>query len=186
MIVVTDGDDLAAAAVEQACARLGLAWLGRSRGSPTPLDADALVAMARRQRRSPVVVMVDDHGHPGEGVGERLLERLLRRGDIRVEGVLAVASRVRAAPGLLVERSVDRSGREVAGAVSKDGRARPGHRLQGDTLGVLRRHRVPVVGIGDLGKMGGADRDARVTTVGLKLLMEHRRSRRRTGARVDP
>ena len=42
------------------------------------------------------------------------------------------------------------------------------------------------MGIGDLGKMGGADRDARVTTVGLKLLMEHRRSRRRTGARVDP
>lgn len=189
VIVVTDGDPLAAAVVERACADLRLGWLGRSQGSPTPLDVDTLVRLARRLDRQPVVVMIDDHGHPGRGVGERLLERLLRRRDVRVEGILAVASRVRHAPGIDVASSVDRKGREVAGAVSKDGRARHGLRLQGDTLGVLRRHSVRVVGIGDLGKMGGADRDARVTTVGLKILLEHaasRRTARRSPTRVDP
>ncbi|CAB1128694.1 Stage V sporulation protein AE (SpoVAE) [Candidatus Hydrogenisulfobacillus filiaventi] len=157
VIVVTDGDRTAAAAVEAAAQELGLEVLGRSAGNPTPLKGRELVDAVLRKAPGPVVVMVDDRGDPDTGPGERALRTLLRSPELDVLGVVAVAADTRPVEGVEADQSVSRAGDLVEGAVDKRGHPRTGL-LRGDTVDVLREFpRVPVVGLGDPGKMDGHD-----------------------------
>lgn len=151
LIVVTDGDDHARRAVEEASSRLGLRTISRSGGTPTGLDADAILDLAALAPPGPLVVMVDDHGHPGAGHGDATLRGLLNSSRCDVIGVVAVAAR-RRGEAIRVARSVDAHGRIVAGAVDKYGHNVGGPFLYGDTVAPLYDTEVPVIGIGDLGK----------------------------------
>lgn len=159
LIVVTDGDATAWRAVRQASEALGLDALELSRGNPTRASADEIVAAAGGHHGdSPVVVMVDDQGDSGKGPGERVLLRLLEDRRVRILGVVAVASNTGGVAGVVPDRSIGRGGRVVKGAVNKAGRP-DGQTLVGDTVDVLEDapKSVPIIGLGDPGKMGGHD-----------------------------
>jgi stage V sporulation protein AE len=160
LIVVTDGDATAWRAVRQASEALGLHPLEASRGNPTRADAEAIVKAAAAHRGTdPVVVMVDDQGDADKGPGERVLERLLQDRRVRVLGVVAVASNTDGVSGVVPDGSVGQGGVAVQGAVNKAGKP-DGRRLIGDTVDVLKGAptSVPIIGLGDPGKMGGHDR----------------------------
>lgn len=143
---------------EEAARRLGLRCISASAGNPTPLSGPELVELIKQAVHDPVLVMVDDKGNPGTGPGEEVLAYICRHPDIRVLGAVAVASNTRRAQGVEVDLSVDRGGRVREGPVDKDGQPRKRGRLRGDTVDVLNRLSVPlIVGVGDPGKMEGAD-----------------------------
>lgn len=158
MIVVTDGDRTAWHAVQAASASLGLVPVALSRGNPTPVDAQRIIDAARAQSHGPVVVMVDDQGDGGAGSGEVVLADLLRDEEVRVLGVVAVASNTRGVEGVVPDVSVDQKAHESGRAVDKDGLVADGP-LLGDTVDVLRDAApgVVIVGLGDPGKMQGQD-----------------------------
>lgn len=107
-----------------------------------------------------MVVMVDDRGHHRIGKGEKALLELSAEPDMEILGVVAVASRTDGVPGATVDFSIGRDGQMVDGPVDNWGvPEEPGHkRVEGDTTGVIDRIDPPVVaGLGDVGKMGGAD-----------------------------
>lgn len=159
VIIVTDGDETAWHAIAAASKSLGLTPLARSRGNPTAADADAIVAAAQAAPSGTVVLMVDDQGDSGRGPGERVLAQLLRDERVHVLGVVAVASNTHGVQGVVPDVSVGQAGTPAPGAVDKLGRPTSGP-LLGDTVDVLREapHRIPVVGLGDPGKMRGHDR----------------------------
>ncbi|OAT86455.1 stage V sporulation protein AE [Desulfotomaculum copahuensis] len=159
VILVTDGDAVARQAVEVASRNVGARCISLSAGNPTILSGPDLVALIKRAPHDPVVVMLDDRGATGAGPGERALEYICRHPDIQVLGVVAVASNTTGARGVRVDESVTRTGNLVPGAVDKFGAARrPGRKLHGDTVEILNRLPVPLtVGLGDVGKMLGAD-----------------------------
>ncbi len=158
VIVVTDGDATAWRAVEAASSELGLVPLAVSRGNPTRVDADRIIAEAQAQTGGPVVVMVDDQGDAGTGPGERILTHLLKDRRVRVLGIVAVAAHTSGVRGVMPDLSVDQHARGGAGAVDKDGEVVEGP-LLGDTVDVLRgaTEDIVVVGLGDPGKMEGQD-----------------------------
>lgn len=185
LIVVTDGDDHALRAVEQAGQSLGLRVISRSAGLPTPLTGRQIVDLCLTVPSDPVLVMVDDHGHDGQGLGEKALTEILSDPRAAVLGVLAVASDSADPQGLMVDASLTRGGQRVAQAVDKAGRPLSGRLIYGDTLAPLRGTRVPVLGVGDLGKMDGADslkHGARITRAAIAQLLKasHQHPRART------
>ncbi len=160
VIVVTDGDVTAYRGIRAACEELGLTVVKATRGNPTPIRGqrliDAIMAAGDDAGR-PVVAMVDDRGEPGTGAGERDLTTILASDQLQVRGVVAVAANTRGVAGVVPDRSVDKRQRIVRRAVNKGGQAQ-GTVLRGDTVDVLRKFpEVPVVGLGDPGKMGGSD-----------------------------
>lgn len=159
VILITDGDKVARRAMEHAASRLGLRCISASAGNPTPLSGPELVALIKQAAYDPVLVMVDDKGNPGLGAGEKALAYICESPDVQVLGAIAVASNTRRALGAPVDLSITRDGRVVDYPVDKNGMPdiyRP--TLRGDTVDVLRELNVPVVvGIGDPGKMEGAD-----------------------------
>lgn len=185
VILVTDGDKVARRALEYAAARLGLRCISASAGNPTPLSGPELVALIQQAARDPVLVMVDDKGYPGQGNGEKALEYLCRVPEVQVLGAVAVASHTRHAKGTPVDASVTRDGRVVASPVDKDGVPTPHKRfLIGDTVDVLRDLKLPVVvGMGDPGKMDGADCLERGCAVTVKAIQE---VLKRSGCTGDP
>lgn len=189
VILVTDGDRTARAAVEEACEALGLRSISRSAGNPTPVDAGAIVDLVKKAPDEPVVIYFDDEGEPGKAEGELALAGVARHPDIDVLGAVAVASNTPHVRGAEVDASVDRMGRVVGAAVDKKGRPKEGDRLRGDTVDVLERLGVRiVVGLGDPGKMGGMDRPgvgAPVTRRALQEVLE-RAGWVRAGGRWQP
>ncbi|MGC8489229.1 MAG: stage V sporulation protein AE [Clostridia bacterium] len=174
VIIVTDGDHTAWEAVSAAAADLGLYALPQSRGNPTPRGVAALTDAVRKAPCEPVVVLVDDQGDADTGPGERVLDGLLRAPELQVLGVVAVASHTRGVRGVEPWISVTGSDQRVKGAVDKGGHAQQG-RLRGDTVDVLNGEDVPVVGLGDPGKMGGRDavgRGAPATREALRAILE--------------
>lgn len=160
VIVVTDGDQVARSAVERAGKKLGLRTISRSGGNPTPLTGNEIAELVRQTPYDPVLVMVDDRGKSYRFKGEQALEELYDHPEIEIVGVVAVASNTFQAEGTHVDVSVTRSGELVDGPVDKYGRPTPRRdgKLYGDTVDVLNDMDVPVViGLGDLGKMDGAD-----------------------------
>jgi stage V sporulation protein AE len=178
VILVTDGDSIAQAAVAQACINLNLYPVLASGGNPTPLAGPGLAYEIRNAPFEPVVVMLDDRGKKGRGNGERALEYLLKSDEFDVLGVVAVASNTSTRRGVAVDESVDLGGMVTSRPVDKHGKPEPrGNRfLEGDTVEVLRRYPgIKVVGCGDLGKMGGRDnpdQGAAVTTRCLQELLD--------------
>ncbi|MDF2630651.1 MAG: spoVAE [Symbiobacteriaceae bacterium] len=159
VILITDGDKVARRAMEYAANRLHLRCISASAGNPTPLSGPELVELIKQAAYDPVLVMVDDKGNPGQGPGEQALAYICESPDVQVLGAIAVASNTRRAHGAPVDCSVTRDGRVVDVPVDKNGLPdlyRP--TLRGDTVDVLSDLNIPVVvGIGDPGKMEGAD-----------------------------
>ncbi|MDI7247300.1 MAG: stage V sporulation protein AE [Bacillota bacterium] len=178
VIVVTDGDGRAKAAVRQAAHNLGLHCIERSAGTPTHTDGDRLAGMVKQAPVEPVIVMFDDHGKKGKGPGEKALEDLARDPGIEIVGAVAVASDTKADMSVAVDESVTKEGEVTGKPVAKSGAPEPpGHkRLEGDTVGVLSGLKIPkIVGIGDLGKMDDqdtAEKGALITTRAIREILE--------------
>lgn len=184
VIIVTDGDHLAKRALQIAARRIHARIVSRSAGNPTPLTGVEMVNFIKQTPYDPVIVMLDDNGNKNEGGGEEALQVLLSHPDIQVMGALAVASNTSLVRGVPVDFSIDCEGRRVETGVNKDGVAIRRYLVYGDTVDALRGLEAPViVGIGDIGKMGGKDapeRGAPITTRGLQALIhtfEHRSRR---------
>jgi stage V sporulation protein AE len=178
VILITDGDKVARRAAEEAAHRLGLRCISASAGNPTPLTGPELVELIKQALHDPVLVMVDDKGNPGRGPGEEALACICRHPEIRVLGAVAVASNTRWAKGVEVDLSVTRDCRVIHGAVDKDGYPEGRHQvLRGDTVDALREFDLPVVvGVGDPGKMEGADcreDGCEVTTRAILAVLSH-------------
>jgi stage V sporulation protein AE len=159
VIVLTDGDKVARRAAEMAAQRLGLRCISASAGNPTPISGPEVLELIKAAAHDPVLVMLDDRGDPGKGPGESALEFLCRSPEVRVLGVVAVASNTRRALGAPVDLSITRDLRAIEFPVDKQGMPQVNRPvLKGDTVDVLRHLDIPVVvGIGDPGKMDGAD-----------------------------
>lgn len=185
VILVTDGDDAARAALQVAARRIRARIISKSAGNPTPLSGVELVRLIEQTPHGPVIVMLDDNGDGNQGGGEQALQVLLAHPNIDVIGVLAVASNTSSVRGVPVDFSVDQRARRVETGVNKDGFAVKHYMVYGDTVDALRNLDAPViVGVGDIGKMGGRDaalRGAPVTTKALRLLLDtyHARMRKR-------
>lgn len=175
VILVTDGDIVAQKAVQTACKKLGLFPIMASGGNPTPYSGPILAQFIEEAPFDPVVVMLDDRGEVGRGKGEKALEYLLRAENLKILGVIAVASNTESAKGIEVKQSIDNWGRLVKGPVNKDGKLEPAgrHFLEGDTSEILTRYPwVKVIGSGDLGKMQGHDNPAKGASITTRCLEE--------------
>ncbi|MGE5557594.1 MAG: stage V sporulation protein AE [Bacillota bacterium] len=166
VIIITDGDGKAKAAVEKAARNVGGRCISLSSGNPSRLTGEDMVNLIRQTPYDPVLVMVDDAGYEGKGAGEAALKELIRHNGIEVLGILAVASNAEQGRGVEVDFSVTKDGEIIGGAVKKDGApAVDGEKLRGDTVDTLRDLDAPIIaGIGDLGKMGDSDNEAQITT----------------------
>ncbi len=175
VILVTDGDRVAKRAVEVAASNIGARCISCSAGNPTTLSGEKIVELIKKAPKDPVVVMLDDRGFNGMGRGETAMAAIAKHPDIRVLGVLAVASNTENACGCEVDASVSNRGILIKGAVDKLGRPKD-DLLQGDTVEIIDELNLStVIGIGDIGKMDGADeveRGAPVTTKALKTIIE--------------
>lgn len=189
VIIVTDGDEAARGAVETACCDLDLFFLKLSAGNPTPLSGPEAINYVLQAPRAPVVVTVDDHGQPGVGRGEEVMECLLRETRIDVLGVLAVASNTRA-KGIPVDCSVTAQGHIVSCPVNKLGASKPAQPgLQGDTLEIMHKHpEVMIIGCGDPGKMDGQDdkcQGAAITSRCLQEIIDRSKHKTRPNPQTD-
>jgi len=175
VILVTDGDRVAMNAVKVAARNIGARIISSSAGTPTRWSGAELVKMIKQAPRDPVVVMLDDRGYNGEGQGEKALAFIASHPEIQVLGVLAVASNTENVSGCTVDASINIFGQVIEGAVDKTGR--PKHNPQeGDTLEIINSLNLPlVIGIGDIGKMEGADeakKGAPLTTRAFQTIIE--------------
>jgi stage V sporulation protein AE len=175
VIIVTDGDDTAHLAVQEAVSKLGLRCISRSAGNPTRISAEEVALRIKEAPSDPVVVMVDDRGNGGVGKGEKVLEALSKDSTLQIMGVVVVASHAEGAQGVPVTCSVTRSGEVVDTPVDKEGNPETdGHfRVVGDTVDILNSLDIPVIiGVGDLGKMDGADDPAIGAPITVKAIQE--------------
>lgn len=173
IILVTDGDDIARAAVETAAKNIGARCIAASAGNPTPITGEELKEYILRAPADPVVVMVDDRGQKGKGRGEAVVEYLLQTPEIQVLGIAAVSSQGRGCDYVQVDSSVARDGKVHDAAVDKDGYLKEDHRICGDTLSVLQgRKDLVVIGMGDPGKMDFRDEVAQGAPITTRTLEE--------------
>jgi len=182
VILVTDGDKIAQKAVEEAAGKIGGRCISASAGNPTPLKGEDLVQLIKTAPYDPVVVMFDDRGSSSRGKGEEALAYVAKHPDIEVMGVLAVASNTEFIEGVAVDLAVTNNKEIVEGQVDKEGNVVSSRKIvMGDTVDVINEIKVKtkiplIVGIGDLGKMEGADNPccgAQVTTKALQLIVDH-------------
>ncbi|WP_066502644.1 stage V sporulation protein AE [Abyssisolibacter fermentans] len=158
VIIVTDGDKRAKHAVELAAKNIGGRCISRSAGNPTELSGDEIVNYVLKAMYDPVVIMVDDLGHPGYGKGELAISQIMTHPEINVLGVVAVASNTEMVSGVKVDFSVTCDGKIINKAVDKEGHQTEDNKIYGDTVDVLNSYNFPViVGIGDIGKMNRKD-----------------------------
>lgn len=185
-IVVTDGDDTAKAILEHIGEDLGLPCISSSGGNPTPLSEEQIIDEIKKAGQGPVLVMVDDKGSRRKGPGELALEAICTHPDIEVLGVIAVASQTDHISGVPVKISINKEGAIVQGPVDKFGNQEIfGHeRVEGDTVDVLNGLNVPlIIGIGDIGKMDGADdisKGAPITKKAIEFILKE------AGADLEP
>lgn len=179
VIVVTDGDMVAKDAVEEATKNIGGRCISLSAGNPTILDGNEIIELIKVAEHDPVVVMVDDRGKNGMGKGEEALMILLQSNDIKILGLIAVASNGKDMNGVKVDFSIDSNGNKIENAVDKCGQEVDLKEISGDTISIINklRDRVPlIVGIGDPGKMDCKDKayiGAPVTTKALEKIINH-------------
>lgn len=159
IIIITDGDEYARKAVEHVAKIIGGRCISMSHGNPTVLSGAEIVALIKKARQEPVLVMFDDSGLVGEGYGERALMYVAKHPDIKVLGILAVAAKTHQAEWTKIDISIDRNGELTPYGVDKFGEPELEiGRLNGDTVYCLDWLDVPIViGIGDVGKMSGKD-----------------------------
>ena len=179
IIIVTDGDRTAKAAVEKAASAVGGRTISASGGNPTPISGEELAQLILSAPKEPVLVMVDDCGKRIKGPGEKVLEELAHDERMEILGVIAVASNTSKVEGVPVDFSITRERKILRRPVDKEGVPEvEGHyKVEGDTVDVLNRLDVPVViGLGDIGKMDEADRledGALVTTQAVQEILKY-------------
>ncbi len=158
VIIVTDGDDIAKHAVEEAARNIGGRCISLSAGNPTLLSGEKIIELIKMAKYDPVVVMVDDRGDIGMGYGERAMNKIMKDDGIEILGIVAVASNTSRAKGVMVDCSIDKYGNIIYKAVDKYGNSKNNRVLKGDTVNMLSSVNVKyIVGIGDPGKMNGKD-----------------------------
>lgn len=177
VILVTDGDLYAKKAVELAAAHVGGRCISLSAGNPTVLNGKELVRLIHQAKNDPVLVMFDDSGLMGEGTGETAMGIVAADSSIEVLGVIAVASKSKHAEWTRVDVSIDRDGNLTEYGVDKFGTPETEEgRLTGDTVYCIDSLNAPVVvGVGDIGKMAGADdyrKGAPITRLAVELILE--------------
>lgn len=177
VILITDGDYVAAKTVKVVAEKVGGTCVMASRGNPTPLTGKQIVELIKKAEKEPVLVMVDDRGEAGKGKGESVLEYVVNHPELEVLGAVAVASNSDTDNGVEVDFSIDKDGNRIEGPVDKCGCSEPkGHRfLEGDTIEILESLQVPIViGTGDTGKMQGKDdwrQGAEITTQAVREII---------------
>ncbi|WP_233254201.1 stage V sporulation protein AE [Salipaludibacillus keqinensis] len=185
VIFVTDGDETAAHAVKAASETLGCYFLTLSQGNPSPVDAKGLIKKIKEATLEPVVLLFDDAGCPGIGQGEQKMTEVAKSPEIFLIGVVAVAAHSYVNDWTKVHLCVDRQGKLTEYGVDKEGfeEVETG-RIRGDTVDCLDINEIPIIiGIGDVGKMGGYDaleKGAPVTKKALTVILE------RSGLREPP
>ncbi|TCS84090.1 stage V sporulation protein AE [Tepidibacillus fermentans] len=172
VIFITDGDVVAKEVIEEVAKMIGGRCISRSSGNPTPYNGLQLVEMIKNTPYDPVLVMFDDNGRGNKGEGEKAMEFIAKHPDMEVLGAVAVASNTKYVEGTTIDFSVDRNGRVVESGVNKDGDTVGGPlRIYGDTVDILDKLDIPVVvGIGDIGKMGGRDQVKYGSPITLKAI----------------
>ncbi|MBB6448977.1 stage V sporulation protein AE [Geomicrobium halophilum] len=177
IICVTDGDGVAVKAVTAATRALGLGCVLQSAGNPTDCTYDQLLENVMNSQYEVTVILFDDAGQPYEGRGEEYMIRLTYEHEIKIIGALAVASAERSGDWTKVDISIDRYKHLSEWGVDKEGFPDiEENRIHGDTVYSLDQLQIPyIVGIGDLGKMGGRDdpkRGSPVTQTALQLILK--------------
>lgn len=158
VIIVTDGDIIAKKAVEEATRNIGGRCISMSAGNPTLLSGNKIRVLIKSAKYDPVVVMADDRGNVGMGLGEKVIYSILEDDEIEVIGIIAVASNTQNAKGIKVTCSIDKYGNLIYKAVDKYGNPINTNFVKGDTVNMLSYTNVEfIVGIGDPGKMDGKD-----------------------------
>ncbi|HJV45892.1 MAG TPA: stage V sporulation protein AE [Bacillota bacterium] len=185
VIIITDGDQVAQKAIEEVARNVGGRCISRSGGNPTPLTGEEIVEQIKLAKYDPVLVMFDDNGNGDQGDGERAIEIVANHPEINLLGIVAVASNTPMVQGVAVDYCVNASGEITHHLVDKDGnehKGQPAH-IYGDTVDILSEIEAPIiVGIGDIGKMQGADHvlhGAPITTKAVEMILE------RNGYNVD-
>lgn len=177
IIAITDGDKMAKTVVQMAASELGCRCISQSAGNPTSISGPELVKLILKTPSDPVLVMFDDCGFNGKGQGEQVMEYVVKHPEIQTLGALAVASNSCFHEWTRVDVSVDQNGELTPYGVDKYGvpDLEVG-RLIGDTVYSLDRLNIPfVVGVGDIGKITGADepeRGAPITIKAIELILE--------------
>ncbi|MED4532270.1 stage V sporulation protein AE [Metabacillus fastidiosus] len=177
VILVTDGDEYAARAIEHTAKRVGGRVISRSQGNPTVLSGQQIVELILQTPHDPVFIMFDDCGFAGEGAGETALKYVVANENIEVLGAIAVASKSNLKEWTKVDVSVDRYGTLTEYGVDKYGISDiEVGRINGDTVYCLDELDIPVVvGIGDVGKMARKDsvkRGCPVTLNAVEIILE--------------
>jgi stage V sporulation protein AE len=174
-ILITDGDTIAVRAIEVIAKRIGGRAISRSGGNPTPLSGESIERLILAAEAEPVLVLFDDNGHGGVGLGEQALQYIAKSEHIDVLGVLAVASNTTTISTANVDFSVTNSGEIIQYGVDKHGQPLKSKErcIYGDTVAILNYLNLPlVVGIGDIGKMRGHDIIERGAPVTYKAITE--------------
>jgi stage V sporulation protein AE len=180
VILITDGDDYARRTIEKIASEIGGRCISMSHGNPTVLSGPEIVRLIKKAAHDPVLVMFDDSGFMGEGAGEKALKYVANHQDIKVLGVLAVASNTHHKEWTRVDVCVDRDGNLTPYGVDKHGLPDLElGRMNGDTVYCLDELDIPViVGIGDIGKMSKHDHimnGSPVTKKAIEIILERSR-----------
>ncbi|GGE54565.1 stage V sporulation protein AE [Priestia taiwanensis] len=157
--MVTDGDEYAFRTISFLAKEYGGRCISQSQGNPSKLSGSKIVELILQTPHDPVFVMFDDSGFIGEGPGERAMKYVANHRNIDVVGVLAVASNTHHWEWTRVDVSIDAFGELTEYGVDKFGiQEMDIGRINGDTIYCLDQLNVPIIiGIGDIGKMGGKD-----------------------------
>jgi stage V sporulation protein AE len=175
VIIVTDGDKAAKRSIEKVANNIGGRCISLSCGNPTVLSGKDIAELIMQTPYDPVLVMVDDKGCRGQGKGETALIELSKHPEIEMIGAVAVASNSPKIKGIKVNFSITNKLEIYKGSVNKEGEP-TGDNFVGDTAEILNDLNIPcIVGIGDVGKMDGADKPEKgvpVTTKAVKEIMK--------------
>ncbi|WP_416149645.1 stage V sporulation protein AE [Salipaludibacillus sp. HK11] len=177
VIFITDGDESAVNAASVAANSLQCYFLSLSKGNPSIIQTDVLIRKILEAPIEPVIVLFDDAGYPGIGPGESRMRGVANSPFIQVLGVIAVAAHTDTDDWSKVDVCVDRYGNITEYGVDKAGiKETEIKRIRGDTVDLLNVNEDPIIiGVGDVGKMGGYDdfeKGAPVTKKAIQLILE--------------
>lgn len=175
IIIITDGDKIAQKAAEEAARNVNGRCISISSGNPSKITGDEAVKLIMCAKNDPVLIMVDDRGNTGRGKGEKIIQDIIRSSNVKVMGVVAVASNSKGS-GIKVNYSIDKYGNKIEYAVDKYGNCKRNNVLIGDTVNTINPKDIPVIiGIGDPGKMDGCDdlnKGCPILTKAVKLIID--------------
>lgn len=177
VIFVTDGDETACKTLQFVAEQIGGCCIWQSFGNPSQKSGEELIELILQTTADPVLVMFDDCGVREYGPGEEAMRTIATDERIDVIGAIAVASCTQSKEWAHVDVCIDRYGQLTEYSVDKEGLIDIElGRIYGDTVYILDELNIPfVVGVGDIGKMGGFDeieKGAPITKLAVELILE--------------